>query len=82
MRIFVALGLLGLLAPAPGLAETLIRIAVLRVDVAGLPPISRLDLPPADLGLAGGHRADEDRARAHSRVEADAVRSASGIAAR
>ena len=62
MRIVVALGLLGLLAPAPGLAEALIRTAVLRVDAAGLPPISRLDLPPADLGLAGARLGTEDNA--------------------
>lgn len=61
MRIVAALGLIGLLAPAPGLAET-IRAAVLRVDVAGLPPISRLDLAPADLGLAGARLGTEDNA--------------------
>lgn len=62
MRIVVTLGLIGLLTPAPGLAETLIRAAILRVDVAGLPPISRLDLPPADLGLAGARLGTEDNA--------------------
>lgn len=39
---------------------TLIRAAVLRVDRASLPPISRLDLPPADLGFAGAMLAIED----------------------
>jgi ABC transporter substrate binding protein (PQQ-dependent alcohol dehydrogenase system) len=62
MRIIAAMALAGLLTPAPALAETLIRAAVLRVDVSGLPPISRLDLPPADLGLAGARLATEDNA--------------------
>lgn len=62
MRIIAALGLIGLLAPAPAFAETLIRAAVLRVDVAGRPPISRLDLPPDDLGLAGARLGTEDNA--------------------
>jgi ABC transporter substrate binding protein (PQQ-dependent alcohol dehydrogenase system) len=62
MHIIAAISLMGLLAPVPALAETLIRAAVLRVDVAGLPPISRLDLPPADLGLAGARLGTEDNA--------------------
>lgn len=62
MRIAATLGLIGLLAPAPLGAETVIRSAVLRVDVAGLPPISRLDLPPDDLGLAGGRLGTMDNA--------------------
>ncbi len=62
MRIIAALALWGLLVAAPAPAETLIRAAVLRVDVAGLPPISRLDLPPADLGLAGARLGTEDNA--------------------
>ncbi|TBN40530.1 branched-chain amino acid ABC transporter substrate-binding protein [Paracoccus subflavus] len=37
-----------------------IRAAVLRVDEQRLPPISRLDLPPADLGFAGARLAIED----------------------
>ena len=62
MKTIVALGLLGLLSSTPGLADTVIRVAVLRVDVAGLPPISRLDLPTADLGFAGARLATEDNA--------------------
>lgn len=37
-----------------------IRAAVIRVDDAGLPPISRLDLRPEDLGFAGARLAIED----------------------
>lgn len=39
---------------------TVIPAAVLRVDEAGLPPISRLELPPEDLGFAGARLAIED----------------------
>lgn len=63
-------GIMGLLAGAWALAgpaagqtqpETQqIRAAVLRVDVQGLPPISRLDLPPEDLGFAGARLAIDD----------------------
>ncbi|WP_246026606.1 ABC transporter substrate-binding protein [Paracoccus luteus] len=38
----------------------MIRIGVLRVDRAGLPPISRLELPPPDLGFAGARLAIDD----------------------
>jgi ABC transporter substrate binding protein (PQQ-dependent alcohol dehydrogenase system) len=62
MKVFAAISLLGLLAGVPGLADTVIKAAVLRVDVAGLPPISRLDMPTADLGLAGARLATEDNA--------------------
>nr|WP_245894596.1 ABC transporter substrate-binding protein [Paracoccus indicus] len=37
-----------------------IRAAVLRVDDPGLPPISRLELPPDDLGFAGAQLATDD----------------------
>lgn len=37
-----------------------IRAAVIRVDAPGLPPASRLDLPPADLGLIGAELATKD----------------------
>ncbi|MCB5409215.1 ABC transporter substrate-binding protein [Pseudogemmobacter faecipullorum] len=47
---------------APALAETAYRAAVLRVDKAGAMPISRLDLPPADLGFAGGQLGNDDNA--------------------
>ncbi|SNR33767.1 amino acid/amide ABC transporter substrate-binding protein, HAAT family [Paracoccus sediminis] len=63
-------GIMGLLAGAWALAEPAagqtqpetqqIRAAVLRVDVQGLPPISRLDLPPEDLGFAGARLAIDD----------------------
>lgn len=39
---------------------TLISAAVLRVDEDSLPPISRLSLPPEDLGFAGARLAIED----------------------
>ncbi len=52
-------------APAPAAAAAqpaaqMIRVGVLRVDRAGLPPISRLDLPPADLAFAGARLAIDD----------------------
>ncbi len=62
-------GIMGLLAGAVALAQPVaaqapdpvqIRTAVLRVDDPGLPPISRLDLMPADLGFAGARLAIED----------------------
>lgn len=62
MRMIVAISLMGLLAGAPGWADTVIRAAVLRVDISGLPPISRLDLPTADLGFAGARLGTEDNA--------------------
>lgn len=62
MRMIAAISLLGLVPPAPAEAEILIRAAVLRVDLAELPPISRLDLPPDDLGLAGARLGTEDNA--------------------
>ncbi len=37
-----------------------VRAAVLRVDVPALPPISRLDAPPVDLGFAGARLAIQD----------------------
>ncbi|WP_410218270.1 ABC transporter substrate-binding protein [Paracoccus sp. (in: a-proteobacteria)] len=64
-------GIIGMLAGAVALAQpvtaqvadpVLIRTAVLRVDDPGLPPISRLDLPPQDLGFAGARLAIEDNA--------------------
>ncbi len=63
-------GIMGLLAGAAALAGPVmaeaqpgaqqIRAAVLRVDSPGLPPISRLDLPPEDLGFAGARLATQD----------------------
>lgn len=62
-------GIIGLLAGVAALAQPAaaqtpepvqIRAAVLRVDDPGLPPISRLDLPPEDLGFAGARLAVED----------------------
>ncbi len=40
-------------APGPAWAEVEYRAAVIRVDTPGPMPISRLDLPPPDLGFAG-----------------------------
>ena len=63
-------GIMGLLAGACALAGPVmaqqppemqqIRAAVLRVDSPGLPPISRLDLPPDDLGFAGARLGTQD----------------------
>ncbi|WP_405402338.1 ABC transporter substrate-binding protein [Paracoccus sp. Ld10] len=62
-------GIMGLLAGVVALAPPVaaqtpdpvqIRAAVMRVDRPGLPPISRLDLMPADLGFAGARLAIED----------------------
>ncbi|MDO5530090.1 MAG: branched-chain amino acid ABC transporter substrate-binding protein, partial [Paracoccus sp. (in: a-proteobacteria)] len=47
---------------APSLAEGVIRAAVLRVDSPDLPPISRLDALPDDLGFAGAELATQDNA--------------------
>ncbi|WP_198402447.1 ABC transporter substrate-binding protein [Rhodobacter sp. CZR27] len=44
------------------MAQIDIRAAVLRVDVAGRPPVSRLDLPPEDLGFAGARLGTADNA--------------------
>ena len=54
--------LAAVLLAMPAMAEgpTVIRAAVLRVDDPGLPPISRLDLPPEDLGFAGARLATQD----------------------
>ncbi|MFD1914414.1 ABC transporter substrate-binding protein [Halodurantibacterium flavum] len=54
---------LALLQPAlvqPAMAESEYRAAVLRVDQTGRAPISRLDLPPDDLGFAGARLATAD----------------------
>lgn len=63
-RIIVLLAGVGLAATAAVAQQqaemTLIRAAVLRVDEQGLPPVSRLDLPPADLGFAGARLAIAD----------------------
>ena len=60
-------GIIGILAGACALAQpvhaqapVVIRAAVLRVDDPGLPPISRLELPPEDLGFAGADLATDD----------------------
>lgn len=46
---------------APGTeAPQLVRAAVLRVDKPALPPISRLEVAPEDLGFAGARLAIED----------------------
>ncbi len=51
-----------LLLPGTAMAQIDIRAAVLRVDVAGRPPVSRLDLPPEDLGFAGARLGTADNA--------------------
>lgn len=50
------------LAPGLALAQTEIRAAVLRVDVQQVAPVSRLDLPPEDLGIAGARVGTADNA--------------------
>jgi len=62
MHITVLFGACVALATTVAQAESVIHSAILRVDTAGLPPISRLDLPPADLGLAGARLATDDNA--------------------
>lgn len=57
----LALGYATILA-LPTTAGAEIRAAVLRVDEAGRAPVSRLDLPPDDLGFAGGQLATNDNA--------------------
>lgn len=47
---------------APAQAQTEYRAAVLRVDTPGPLPISRLDLPPDNLGFAGGALGTADNA--------------------
>ena len=72
MRLIVTVSLLSCLAAgalpaaaqapaAPGAeAPQLVRAAVLRVDKPALPPISRLEVAPEDLGFAGARLAIED----------------------
>ncbi len=62
MRTIAAISLLWCLAGQPSFAESVIKTAILRVDVTGLPPISRLDLPTDDLGFAGARLGTEDNA--------------------
>ncbi|MFG6079641.1 ABC transporter substrate-binding protein [Paracoccus litorisediminis] len=64
-RIIILLA--GLCATSPAMAQQAaqkpaqtVRAAVLRVDMNELPPISRLDTPPADLGFAGARLAIDD----------------------
>ncbi|MDT1062707.1 ABC transporter substrate-binding protein [Paracoccus sp. CPCC 101403] len=68
-RIIILLAGLGIAAPAIAQQAAqaggqkpmqIVHAAVLRVDVPELPPISRLDTPPADLGFAGARLAIED----------------------
>ncbi|MGB8814557.1 MAG: ABC transporter substrate-binding protein [Paracoccaceae bacterium] len=62
MQIAAILGVFAAFVATATQAETVIHAAILRVDSAGLPPISRLDLPAADLGFAGARLATEDNA--------------------
>jgi hypothetical protein len=59
LRPLAVLCALGLAAAQPAWAVE-VPAAVLRVDYPGLLPISRLDLPPEDLGFAGAALATED----------------------
>lgn len=53
---------IGVSLAANAFAEVEYRAAVLRVDAPGPMPISRLDLPPADLGFVGGKLGTADNA--------------------
>lgn len=46
--------------PAAAAETQIVRAAVLRIDQGAPLPISRLDLPPADLGFAGARLANDD----------------------
>ena len=59
-RLAVAVLLSALPASAQQDPPQTVRAAVLRVDVPALPPISRLDAPPDDLGFAGARLAIQD----------------------
>ena len=59
-RLAVAALLSALPASAQQDPPQTVRAAVLRVDVPALPPISRLDAPPDDLGFAGARLAIQD----------------------
>ncbi|QFG38521.1 amino acid/amide ABC transporter substrate-binding protein (HAAT family) [Paracoccus pantotrophus] len=62
-RIIILLAGLSMANPAlaqDAAAPQTVHAAVLRVDVPSLPPISRLDAPPEDLGFAGARLAIED----------------------
>ena len=63
----LALAATVLLASAIPAGAAEYRAAVLRVDAPGPMPISRLDLPPDDLGFAGGGAGDR-RQRHHRRL--------------
>lgn len=58
------LGVAALLSALPASAQQdppqTVRAAVLRIDVPALPPISRLDAPPDDLGFSGARLAIQD----------------------
>ncbi len=58
--LFAGIGLMAGSAATQPADPVLIRAGVLRVDEQRLPPISRLDLPPGDLGFAGARLAIED----------------------
>jgi ABC transporter substrate binding protein (PQQ-dependent alcohol dehydrogenase system) len=59
---FLGIVLLCMAIPAEALSQVSVRTAVLRVDVPGPLPLSRLDLPPEDIGFAGGRLATADNA--------------------
>jgi len=58
--IFLAGGLAVISGVATAQEKQVIPSAVIRVDTSRPEPISRLDLPPDDLGFAGGQLATED----------------------
>ncbi|MFQ6755067.1 ABC transporter substrate-binding protein [Cereibacter sphaeroides] len=62
MRLIAAALVVAIVLPCAAVAQTEIRMAVLRVDVQGRPPVSRLDLPPDDLGFAGARLGTNDNA--------------------
>ncbi len=58
-RLTLAMFWAALMSTQTAMAEE-VKTAVLRVDLTRLPPISRLDVAPADLGFAGATLGNED----------------------
>lgn len=62
MKTLVLAGIFTAITVSAAKADIVIKTAVLRIERAGLPPISRLDLPTEDLGFAGARLAGDDNA--------------------
>ncbi|EEW25336.1 ABC transporter substrate-binding protein [Rhodobacter ferrooxidans] len=59
LRAFIAVVLAALFAAGPALALE-VKVGLLQIESAAPLPLSRLDLPPADLGLAGAALGQQD----------------------